>query len=138
MLKLYDAFEEEDYSSSHYNNRNNNKFLSAKELKLIKNFNVIAHNNIFYFGYHVNDNKLQIFTSSINEKNEFLSFDIKYITNICTEYRKNSCYIDFYLDNREDSFFVFIEEDYEKEIILTLTSVISKHKYKYNSNIRSL
>ena len=48
------------------------------------------------------------------------------------------CYIDFYLNNREDSFFVFIEEDYEKEIILTLTSVISKHKDKYNSNIRAL
>ena len=51
MLKLYDAFDEEDYSSSNYNNRNSNKFLSAKELKLIKNFNVIVHNNIFYFGY---------------------------------------------------------------------------------------
>ena len=37
MLKLYDAFDEEDYSSSNYNNRNSNKFLSAKELKLIKN-----------------------------------------------------------------------------------------------------
>ncbi len=138
MLKLYDAFDEEDYSSSNYNNRNSNKFLSAKELKLIKNFNVIVHNNIFYFGYCINDNKLQIFTSSINEKNEFLSFDIKDIINICTEYRKNSCYIDFYLNNREESYFVFIEEDYEKEIILTLTSVISKHKDKYNSNIRSL
>lgn len=138
MLKLYDAFDEEDYSSSYYSNRHSNNFLSTKELKLIKNFTVIVHDKDFYFGYCINDNKIHIFTSHLRTKSELLSFDIKDIINVCTELRKGSLQVTFYLKNRESSFFAVIKEDYEKEIILTLTNIISKHKDKYNSNIRAL
>lgn len=138
MLKLYDAFDEEDYSSSYYGNRHSNNLLSTKELKLIKNFTVIAHDNEFYFGYCINDNKIHIFTSYSRAKSELLSFDIKDIINVCTEIKKGALQVTFYLKNRDSTFFAFIKEDYNKEIILTLTNIISNHKDKYNSNIRAL
>lgn len=132
MLKIYEAMDDGYNSSNYFGNTYVNKILNKNDLELIKDFTEIVHNNDFYFGYLIKNNKLHIFSTHAETKSEFLSFDISKIVNIYVDFNEKLPQLTFYLENREDNFFVVIEEEYEKEIILTLTNLISNHKEKTN------